>query len=319
MPQSSHPQRVKATDVAFARVTAPDLDAMEEFLTKLGMVRSARTADKLFMRGATEDHHLHVTELGEARNVGLAFQTPDEEDLHRMAKAPGASPVHEIDEPGGGKRVILHEPNGYAIELVHGIASLPATPLADLKTNSATKGIERRGRGPWGPDGPPHIMRFGHAVMLTPRFEETLAWFADILGMKVSDEGVMNGHVMSAFLRFDHDDDYVDHHSILVNRAPHVGWHHFSYEVGNWSEVFAGAAHMAKDERFKLWMPPTRHGVGGQVGAYFADPWGRLYEFWADGDRVNAEHEPRQWTLQDMMEGPNWGDPRPGFFEICSP
>ena len=57
--------------------------------------------------------------------VGLAYYAPSDEDLQRVAKAPGASAVEAIDEPGGGRRVRLREPNGYQIEVVHGIEALP--------------------------------------------------------------------------------------------------------------------------------------------------------------------------------------------------
>ena len=84
-------------------------------------------------------HHIHVTEKGEPKFVGLAYYAASEDDLKRLAKAPGASAVEEIDEPGGGKRVRLTEPNGYQIEVVHGIATLP--PIA----GQAPEAQHRRG------------------------------------------------------------------------------------------------------------------------------------------------------------------------------
>ena len=78
------------------------------------------------MRGTDPAHHIHVTELGAPKFVGFAYYAESEDDLKRLAKAPGASAVETIDEPGGGKRVRLTEPNGYQIEVVHGIAALAA-------------------------------------------------------------------------------------------------------------------------------------------------------------------------------------------------
>jgi len=82
------------------------------------------------MRGTDPTHHLHVTEKGDAAFVGLAYDAASEDDLRRLAKAPGASDVESIDEPGGGRRVRLREPNGYQIEVVHGIEPLPPLPVA---------------------------------------------------------------------------------------------------------------------------------------------------------------------------------------------
>src|SRR5437879_9063464 len=119
---------IKVTDLAYGRLRAPDLDVAEEFLTNFGMVRTARTPTALYMRGTDPAHHLHVTEKGDPGFVGLAYYAASLEDLKRVAKAPGASAVEEIDEPGGGKRVRLKEPNGYQIEVVYGIEKLKPTP-----------------------------------------------------------------------------------------------------------------------------------------------------------------------------------------------
>ena len=66
-------------------------------------------------------HHLHITEKGDPKFVGIAYHAASEDDLKTMAKAPGASGIENIDEPGGGKRVRLTEPNGYQIEVVWGM------------------------------------------------------------------------------------------------------------------------------------------------------------------------------------------------------
>src|SRR3974390_3024591 len=113
---------VKVRDIAYGRLRSPDLDVMEEFLTRFGLRRSERTDKALYMRGTDPNHHIHVTEKGDPQIRGLAYYVDHEDDLKRLAKAPGASAVEDIDEPGGGKRVRLTEPNGYQIEGVSGLA-----------------------------------------------------------------------------------------------------------------------------------------------------------------------------------------------------
>src|SRR5207244_12103989 len=119
---------IKVTDLAYGRLRAPDLDTAEEFLTHFGMVRSARTPTALYMRGTDGAHHLHVTEKGDPGFVGLAYYAASLDDLKKVAKAPGASAIEEIDEPGGGQRVRPEEPNGYQIEVVYGIKKLKTIP-----------------------------------------------------------------------------------------------------------------------------------------------------------------------------------------------
>ena len=116
---------IKVRDLAYGRLRAPDLDAMEEFLTNFGMVRSARTPRALYMRGTDPRHYIHVTEKG-SRFVAFAYRAASEDDLQEWPPPPAPPAVEAIDEPGGGSRVRLREPNGYQIEVVHGIATPPA-------------------------------------------------------------------------------------------------------------------------------------------------------------------------------------------------
>ena len=106
---------IKVSDMAWGRLRSPDLDVAEEFLTRFGLVRVERTPGALYMRGSDPTHHIHVTEKGDPKFVGFAYHAANEEDLARIAKAPGASGIETIDEPGGGRRVRLTEPNGYQI------------------------------------------------------------------------------------------------------------------------------------------------------------------------------------------------------------
>src|SRR5262249_34075088 len=115
---------IKVTDFAYGRLRAPDLDTMEEFLTHFGMIRAERTPNALYMRGTDPAHHRPGTEKGGPAFVGLVYYAAREDDPKRLAQVPGASAVEGIDEPGGGKRGRLREPNGYQIGVVSGIQPL---------------------------------------------------------------------------------------------------------------------------------------------------------------------------------------------------
>src|ERR1700758_2690690 len=119
---------IKAFDLAYGRIRSPDLDKQEEFLTDFGMVRADRTRTALYMRGTDAPHHIHVTELGEPRYVGIALHAASVEDLDRLSRVEGASCVEDIDEPGGGKRVRLTDPDGYQVEVIHGMSMLAPIP-----------------------------------------------------------------------------------------------------------------------------------------------------------------------------------------------
>ena len=106
---------IKAAEFAWPRMEAPDLDEMEEFLTHFGLIRAERTPTALYMRGTDDHHHLHVVHKGGTKFIGFAYHAADEDDLNLLARLPGASGIETLDEPGGGKRVRLTEPNGYQI------------------------------------------------------------------------------------------------------------------------------------------------------------------------------------------------------------
>src|SRR6266478_7254895 len=173
---------IKVTDLAYGRLRAPDLDAAEEFLTNFGMVRAERTPSALYMRGTDPAHHIHVTEKGEPGFVGFAYYAASLDELKRLAKAPGASGVETIDEPGGGKRVRLREPNGYQIEVVWGIQQLPSIPVRRDPMNTGTEPLRRAGKLMRLPKDPTPVKRIGHGVMGSPKIKETVQWFRDTLG-----------------------------------------------------------------------------------------------------------------------------------------
>src|SRR5690242_281437 len=96
---------VKALDIAFARLQAPDLDVAERFLLDFGLQRVERTASVLYMRATDPDPYVYVTHLGEPRFLSSAWHVTSEDDLKAAARVPGASPIEEVDGPGGGRRV----------------------------------------------------------------------------------------------------------------------------------------------------------------------------------------------------------------------
>src|SRR5262245_33509021 len=153
---------IKAYDLAYGRLRAPDLDREEAFLTDFGLVRAARTKTALYMRGTDAPHHIHVTELGEPRYVGIAVHAASMEDLDRLTRAAGASAIEDIDEPGGGKRVRLTDPDGYQVEAIHGMAQVAPIRLARPAVNSGDDKYRRKGELFRVERGPSHVKRFGH-------------------------------------------------------------------------------------------------------------------------------------------------------------
>jgi catechol 2,3-dioxygenase-like lactoylglutathione lyase family enzyme len=312
---------IKVKDLAYGRLRAPDLDAMEEFLTHFGMVRSARTPNALYMRGSDPAHHLHVTEKGDPRFVGFAYSAASEEDLHRVARAPGASPVEPIDEPGGGQRVRLREPNGYQIEVVYGIERLAPIPVVRDPMNSGSEPLRRAGKVMRLPKAPAPIKRIGHGVLGTPKVRETVQWFRETLGFIGSDDVYAGDrdNVIGSFNRCDCGDEYVDHHALFCVMNERAGLNHMSFEVPDVDAVFMDHEYLTRLGKYEHMWGVGRHLLGSQVYDYWCDPWGRVHEQWADTDRLNARSGSNLLSVEEGFVS-QWGeDPPKKFIGHVSP
>jgi catechol 2,3-dioxygenase-like lactoylglutathione lyase family enzyme len=312
---------IKVNDIAYGRLRAPDLDVAEEFLTRFGLIRAERTANALYMRGTDPAHHLHVTEKGEPKFVGLAYYAESEDDLKRLAKAPGATAVEAIEEPGGGKRVRLTEPNGYQIEVVHGIATLPAIETKRQKLNTGEAPLSRAGELMRLPKGPSHVKRIGHGVLMTPKFHETVGWFREMLGFVCSDD-VYAGekdNLIGSFNRCDRGDAYVDHHVFFCLNHAKTGLNHLSFEVPDIDDVAMGHDYLTQFGKYEHMWGIGRHVLGSQVYDYWADPWGRVHEHWADSDRLNLANGSNLVAAEEALTS-QWGEAPPAkFIDHASP
>ncbi len=123
----------KAYDVAHVRFRAPDLDAMQAFLTEFGMLDGGQDEGRLFMRGYGTSPFVHATEkAAEPGFVSFGIWVNSEEDLTKIA-AHDDVPVEDFDAPGGGKVARLTDPDGFVVEVLAGQAKLdPVSPLDAL-------------------------------------------------------------------------------------------------------------------------------------------------------------------------------------------
>ena len=306
---------IKVADFAYPRMEAPDLDEMEEFLTHFGLIRADRTADALYMRGTSSPHHLHVAVKGGTRFIGFAYHVADEDDLKRLAKLPGASSIETIDEPGGGKRVRLTEPNGYQIEVVAGMARLaPIKTERDL-LNSGSEPQRRAGRVMRLSKSPTAIQRIGHGVLATPKVKETVDWYRNTLGFIRSDD-VYAGekeNIIGSFNRIDRGEDYVDHHVFFAVHNEKTGLTHVSYEAHDIDAIFQDHQYIKSLGKYEHMWGIGRHLLGSQVYDYWSDPWGRVHERWADTDRLNAANGGNLLSAEEGFQS-QWGDRPPERF-----
>ena len=310
----------KMIDLAYGRLRAPDLDMAEEFLTNFGMVRAERTPTALYMRGTDPAPHIHVTEKGEPGFVGLAYYAASLDDLKRLASSPGASAVESVDEPGGGKRVRLREPNGYRVEVLYGVKKLKPISVKRQPLNTGKDSLKRAGTVLRLPPGASRVKRIGHGVMAVPDVKTTVAWFREMLGFIGSDD-VYEGsedNLIGSFNRFNRGSTYVDHHALFCIRNTRAGLNHLSFEVQDIDDVFMGHEHLARLGKYEHMWGIGRHLLGSQVYDYWADPWGRVHEHWSDTDRLNAKNGTNLIPVEEGFRS-QWGERAPQKFieRVC--
>ena len=306
---------IKVRELAYGRLRSPDLDAEEEFLTAFGMTRAARTPNALYMRGTDPFHHIHVTEKGDPAFLGFAWYAASEEDLRKVAELPGASGIEHTDEPGGGIRVRLKEPNGYTIEVVYGQQSVWPIQVVRQPLNSASAPLNRAGEVMRYSQGPSRVKRIGHAVMGTPKNQETVHWFRETLGLVCSDDVYAGSqeNIIGQFSRVDAGDEYVDHHAFFCMRNERTGLNHFSFEVQDIDDVFIGHEYLEGLGKYEHMWGIGRHLLGSQVYDYWADPWGRVHEHWADTDRLNVRNGGNLVSADEGLRS-QWGTRPPEKF-----
>ncbi|GCE00996.1 VOC family protein [Embleya hyalina] len=147
--------------------------------------------------------------------------------------------------------------------------------------------------------------RLGHAVVGSPDFEATTAFFRDGLGFSASDYIKGSG----AFLRCS-----TDHHNVLVLAAPVAFLHHSSWLVDDIDEIGRGAAAMLEDHPERHVWGLGRHLAGSNFFWYLKDPAGNFTEYYSDMDCIVDD---ASWT-PEVLEGARslfaWGPPPPPSF-----
>jgi catechol 2,3-dioxygenase-like lactoylglutathione lyase family enzyme len=306
---------IKVRDIAYGRLRSPDLDIQEASLTDFGMRRVARTATTLYMRGTDPAQYLHVTEKGDPALLGLGWRAKSEDDLRTLAKLPAASGVEHIDAPGGGLRVRLQDPNGYAAEIVYDIEQPAPIEVPRRPVNSGPEPLNRAGELMRIAAGPAAVKRIAHGVIFTPKFAETLGWYRATLGLVSSDDlyAGPEENVIASFNRVDCGDQYVDHHAFFCMVNDRAGLNHISFEVHDIDDVFIGHEYLAARGKYRHVWGVGRHLLGSQVYDYWEDPWGRVHEHWADSDRLNIGNGSNLSAVEDGLRS-QWGEAPPAHF-----
>lgn len=149
-----------------------------------------------------------------------------------------------------------------------------------------------------------------HCVLNTPDMDATEAWYADVLGFRISDYSANE----MVFLRSASDMETSDHHCIALVRAPYASVNHVAFEMAGINDYMRGIGRMRQKGLTVTW-GPGRHGPGDNPFAYFVSPSGFVIEFTSEVLQIDEEtHEAQVWPRDVPEKMDQWmtaGPPTP--------
>jgi 3,4-dihydroxy-9,10-secoandrosta-1,3,5(10)-triene-9,17-dione 4,5-dioxygenase len=217
----------KVNALGYLGIGARDLDAWEEFArTVLGMEASREKEENgepvLYLR-MDERHHRIAVRPGEDEVTCVGWEAATVDDLLALVQDIEAAGTACEENPGLARRRGVHrlftctDPAGITLEL-HTGALVPKTPFA---SPTAARFVTKEPSG--------KELGLGHVVFECANPEETMAFYLDVLGFRVSDYIVPAPGFHITFLHTN-----ARHHSYAAAGSPQVprtAANHFMVEV----------------------------------------------------------------------------------------
>ena len=306
--RSSNPL-VKVAGLAWLEFEKPDLDRAERFYTDFGFTVADRTPDTLLLRGRQAAAACLVVRRGpQPRFVGPAFQAAAREDLDRLARGTGGT----VTAHWGGYAVLLCDPSGFPVRVVHGVPELPALPERGplpLNFGPSGSGPTRVNATQRPACRAAEIQRLGHVVLGTTRFRTALGWYLDTLGLIVSDFLYLDGQrergPVMAFIRCDLGSVPTDHHTLAMLLQPRTEYVHSAYQLTDLDEVAASGEYLRERGYRHAW-GLGRHIQGSQIFDYWRDTDRLMFEHYTDGDVFDCTIVPG-WAPLSVSGLAQWG------------
>lgn len=310
-----HPSpTAKATALAHLIFERPDLARAEDFLADFGLALVQRTHDVVYLRGTSSAPYCYRVHRGDKpRFVGAGFLVGTREELERLSRVPGASRIEACQHPGGGERVTLRDPSGFAVEVLHG--QTPAEPLPTRAPLTLNFGVDhpRVNQTQRPPTEPPEVVRLGHLVLEVADYQATCAFYTQHLGLLPSDVQVLpDGSPAVTFMRLDRGDVPTDHHTLALAQGILPMYSHSAYELVDADAVGMGQRVLREKGWTHAW-GIGRHILGSQIFDYWHDPWADKHEHYCDGDLFTAD-QPMGVHAVSREAMAQWGQPMPRSF-----
>ena len=279
------------SSLAYVGIRATDLDAWSDYATSLlGMQVADRSRSSLSLRMDDRKQRfiIHSEQGGGLSLMGWEVATRGDLDElcskldgagHRYSRMPDALCAERFVQEG----VQFDDPAGNRLEIVLN----PAVADDGFVPSRAISGFMT---GPLG---------LGHAVLTTPRLDDVLPFYQDVLGFRLSD------FVLSPFKAYFFHIN-ARHHSLALIEMPKSGTHHLMMELYHLDDVGQGYDIALKNPE-RLGTSLGRHTNDFMTSFYTFTPSEFMIECGWGGRII----DPNTWQPFEMKDGPSlWGHER---------
>lgn len=279
------------------------------------VVPAADDAEKFYglfgLNVKEENGHLGIYTHGHPQRWGTVAEGPRkklhyvsfgcfEEDLPKFKERLETMRIDRLDPPKGFETngLWFRDPDGTLVEIHVAEKSSPNEkwPVDPFGGKPGQANAPSRSKAP-----PTYPRRLAHILLFTRDIPKTIAFYRDVLGMRLSDRS-------GDLIAFMHGIHGSDHHMIAFVKSEGPGLHHCSWDVASINEIGVGALHMA-DKGFTYGWGLGRHVLGSNYFHYVRDPWGSYAEYSSDIDYIPVDHD---WTSGDHPPEDSfyvWGPP----------
>ena len=261
-----------------ALATADVGAATERWATQFGLLVRSNDGRRALLSCEDEPYSLELVQSDTPGHVHTGFELARECEPEQ-ARAHLEERGVPYEEQDGS--LFVTDPDGRGVELM---------PYRPKEAHVAHARPSERVR----PGAP---RRLGHVNCLTAHMSESVDFYRDVLGMRITDWLGEQGcwfHVNA------------DHHVMALIDVDSSHFHHLAFDVVDIGQMRDMLDRLARHGRWLAW-GPTRHGVGGNIASYVRIVEEEcLCELYCDMERLEPDHEPRVYP-NDRFSSNTWG------------
>jgi catechol 2,3-dioxygenase len=259
----------------------PDGAVAEEFYGQFGL-DLRHEGGKLALYTHGHPHRWGTVAEGSQKKMNYVSFGAFEDDMPRFRERLEAMRIERLNPPKGfeSNGLWFRDPDGTLVEI----------RVAEKSSPNEKSSFEMRGGEAAQQNAPNrsrvhrvHPRRLAHVLLFTRDIPKAIAFYRDVLGLRLSDR---SGD-MIAFMHGVHGSD---HHMIAFVKSEGPGLHHCSWDVGSINDIGIGAGHMAEKGFTRGW-GLGRHVLGSNYFHYVRDPWGSYSEYSCDIDYIPVDHD----------------------------